>query len=253
MNEQNPFVCVIDDESSMRESLSNLLRSAGLKVQVFASAQEFLADWPQEPPSCLVLDIRLPGISGLDLQHELAGGDAQIPIIFMTGYGDIPMTVRAMKAGAIEFLTKPFHDGDLLSAVDQAIKRGDRMEQAKNRSAQKLLYPEGNRDGEINFPALVGNSSSLRNVLQQVETVAPSDSTVLILGETGTGKELIASAVHRRSRRRDKPMIRVNCTSIPRELFESEFFGHAKGAFTGAHHSQTYEEEFFTRRPQRSR
>jgi DNA-binding NtrC family response regulator len=195
----------------------------------------------------------LPGISGLDLQHELAGGDAQIPIIFMTGYGDIPMTVRAMKAGAIEFLTKPFHDGDLLSAVDQAIKRGDRMEQAKNRSAQKLLYPEGNRDGEINFPALVGNSSSLRNVLQQVETVAPSDSTVLILGETGTGKELIASAVHRRSRRRDKPMIRVNCTSIPRELFESEFFGHAKGAFTGAHHSQTYEEEFFTRRPQRSR
>jgi DNA-binding NtrC family response regulator len=176
----------------------------------------------------------LPGISGLDLQHELAGGDAQIPIIFMTGYGDIPMTVRAMKAGAIEFLTKPFHDGDLLSAVDQAIKRGDRMEQAKNRSAQKLLYPEGNRDGEINFPALVGNSSSLRNVLQQVETVAPSDSTVLILGETGTGKELIASAVHRRSRRRDKPMIRVNCTSIPRELFESEFFGHAKGAFTGA-------------------
>src|ERR1700684_3504545 len=141
MNEDNPFVCVIDDETSIRESLSNLLRSAGLKVQAFASAQEFLTNWPREAPKCLVLDIQLPGISGLDLQQELAGGDAQIPIIFMTGYADIPMTVRAMKAGAIEFLTKPFHDGDLLSAVDQAIKRGDRMEQAKNRSAQKLLYP----------------------------------------------------------------------------------------------------------------
>jgi DNA-binding NtrC family response regulator len=234
MKEDNPFVCVIDDESSIRESLCNLLRSAGLKVQAFASAQEFLTNWPREVPGCLVLDIQLPGISGLDLQQKLAGGDAQIPIIFMTGYGDIPMTVRAMKAGAIEFLTKPFRDGDLLSAVDQAIKRGDQITQLKNTPTQKLPYPEDERGGKISFPELVGKSAALHHVLQQVETVAPSDSTVLILGETGTGKELIASAVHRRSRRRNKPLIRVNCTSIPRELFESEFFGHAKGAFTGA-------------------
>jgi DNA-binding NtrC family response regulator len=234
MNEENLFICVIDDESSIRESLSNLLRSAGLKVQVFASAQEFLTTWPRIAPSCLVLDIQLPGISGLDLQQELADGDAQIPIIFMTGYGDIPTTVRAMKAGAIEFLTKPFRDEDLLSAVDQAIKRSDQIEQLKKTPRQKLAYPENERGGEIGFPDLVGKSAALRHVLQQVETVAPSDSTVLILGETGTGKELIANAVHLRSRRRDKPLIRVNCTSIPRELFESEFFGHSKGAFTGA-------------------
>jgi DNA-binding NtrC family response regulator len=234
MNEENLSVCVIDDESSIRESLSNLLRSAGLKVQVFASAQEFLTNRPRKAPSCLVLDIQLPGISGLDLQQELAAGDCQIPIIFMTGYGDIPMTVRAMKAGAIEFLTKPFRDEDLLSAVDQAIKRGDQIEQLKKTPRQKLAYPENERGGEIIFPELVGTSAALRHVLQQVETVAPSDSTVLILGETGTGKELIANAVHLRSRRRDKPLIRVNCTSIPRELFESEFFGHSKGAFTGA-------------------
>src|SRR3984885_2265765 len=239
MNEDNPFVCVIDDESSIRESLSNLLRSAGLKVQVFASGQEFLTNWPREAPKCLVLDIQLPGISGLDLQQELAGGDAQIPIIFMTGYADIPMTVRAMKAGAIEFLTKPFRDGDLLSAVDQAIKRGEQTGQSKNMPSQTPPYLEDERCGEIIFPALVGNSAALRNLLQQVETVAPSDSTVLILGETGTGKELIASAVHQRSRRRDKPLIRVNCTSIPRELFESEFFGHSKGAFTGAIRDRT--------------
>src|ERR1700742_2284874 len=130
MNEENLFICVIDDESSIRESLSNLLRSAGLKVRVFASAQEFLTTWPRITPSCLVLDIQLPGISGLDLQQELADGDAQIPIIFMTGYGDIPTTVRAMKAGAIEFLTKPFRDEDLLSAIQQALV-GDRKALAR--------------------------------------------------------------------------------------------------------------------------
>src|ERR1700756_4906322 len=124
MNENDSLVCVIDDESSVRESLSNLLRSMGLKVRAFASAQEFLTSWPREAPSCLVLDVQLPGISGLDLQQELANGDAQIPIIFLTAYGDIPMTVRAIKAGAIEFLTKPFRDEDLLNAVNQAIKNG---------------------------------------------------------------------------------------------------------------------------------
>jgi DNA-binding NtrC family response regulator len=234
MSENNPLVCVIDDEPSIRESLSNLLRSAGLKVQAFTSAQEFLASWPREAPSCLVLDVQLPGISGLDLQQELGNGDAQIPIIFMTGYGDIPMSVRAMKAGAVEFLTKPFRDEDLLSAVDQAIKRGHQIEQLKIQPTQKQPYPEVEPRSEISFPEIVGKSAALRQVLQQVEMVAPSDSTVLILGETGTGKELIARAVHERSRRRDKPLVRVNCTSIPKELFESEFFGHAKGAFTGA-------------------
>jgi DNA-binding NtrC family response regulator len=234
MNENNSLVCVIDDESSIRESLSNLLRSAGLKVRAFASAQEFLTSWPLEALSCLVLDVQLPGISGLDLQQELASGDAQIPIIFITGYGDIPMSVRAMKAGAIEFLTKPFRDEDLLRAVDQAIERGRQIEQFNNKPTLKKPYPEDELRGEISFSEIVGKSAGLRHVLQQVDTVAPIDSTVLILGETGTGKELIARAVHQRSRRRNKPLVRVNCTAIPKELFESEFFGHARGAFTGA-------------------
>jgi DNA-binding NtrC family response regulator len=234
MNENDPLVCVIDDEPSIRESLSSLLRSAGLKVQAFSSAQEFLASAPLEALSCLVLDVKLPGISGLDLQQELASGDAQIPIIFITGYGDIPTSVRAMKAGAIEFLTKPFRDEDLLSAIDQAIKRGRQIEQLKIQPIQKKPYPEDEVRNEISFSEIVGKSAALRQVLQQVDTVAPIDSTVLILGETGTGKELIARAVHQRSRRRNKPLVRVNCTAIPKELFESEFFGHARGAFTGA-------------------
>src|SRR5262244_4629254 len=107
MHEDNSFVFVVDDDRSMRESLRNLLRSTGLNVQTFASAHEFLTTQRPDAPSCLVLDVRLPGLSGLDLQQELAKGNAPIPIIFITGYGDIPMTVRAMKAGAIEFLTKP--------------------------------------------------------------------------------------------------------------------------------------------------
>jgi len=234
MNEDNAFVCVIDDESSMRKSLSNLLRSAGLNVQAFASAQEFLTNEPRGAPSCLVLDIQLPGISGLDLQQELAGGDAQIPIIFITGYADIPMTVRAMKAGAFEFLTKPFRDEDLLGAIDQAIKRRRRIEQLEIQPTQKQPSLEDEFRSEISFSDIVGKSTALRQVLEQVETVAPTDSTVLILGETGTGKELIARAVHQGSRRKHKPLVQVNCSSIPKELFESEFFGHAKGAFTGA-------------------
>ena len=145
MNENSPLVCVIDDEYLMRESLSRLLRSAGLKVQAFSSAQEFLANGLREALSCLVLDVQLPGISGLDLQRELCHSDSQIPIIFMTGYGDIPMSVRAMKAGAFEFLTKPCRDEDLLRAISQAIERGRQMELSKNPRIEGLSYPERQR------------------------------------------------------------------------------------------------------------
>src|SRR5215471_7422428 len=234
MNENDPLVCVIDDEPLIRESLHRLLRSAGLKVQTFGSAQEFLTNRPSAPPSCLVLDVQMPGIGGLELQRELSGGESRVPIIFMTGYGDIPMSVRAMKAGAFEFLTKPCRDEDLLRAIGQAIERGRQMEQSKNARIDGLSYPGRQRQGKVRFWEIVGSSAALRQVLGEIELVAPSDATVLVLGETGTGKELIARAVHERSCRRDKPLVRVNCTSIPKELFESEFFGHAKGAFTGA-------------------
>lgn len=234
MNGNEPLVCIIDDELSVRESLSDLLESMGLKAQAFASADEFLTTSSSEAPSCLVLDIQLPGISGLDLQQQLRNGDTQIPIVFMTGYGDIPTSVRAMKAGAIEFLTKPFHDQDLLTAVNQAIERGRAIGHLKDTSAEDELHPEDARRDQPWFSEIVGESAALRQVLKEIELVAPSDATVLILGETGTGKELIAQGVHQRSRRRDRPLVRVNCTSIPKELFESEFFGHSKGAFTGA-------------------
>ena len=121
--EQQPVVLVIDDDESLREALAGLFRSVGLQVKAFASAPEFLQSKLPEAPSCLVLDVRLPGQSGLDFQSELAKANIRIPIIFMTGHGDIPMTVRAMKAGAVEFLTKPFREQDMLDAVQLGLGR----------------------------------------------------------------------------------------------------------------------------------
>jgi FixJ family two-component response regulator len=123
MSETDAMVFVVDDDAPMRESLKNLIRSVGLRVELFASAQEFLRSKRPDLPSCLVLDVRLPGLSGLDLQRRTGDAGIEIPIVFITGHGDIPMSVRAMKAGAVEFLTKPFRDQDLLDAIQQALER----------------------------------------------------------------------------------------------------------------------------------
>src|SRR5215203_2151155 len=131
------LVFVIDDDEAVRDSLKSLLRSVGLNVEAFGSAAEFLAIKPPNVPSCLVLDVRLPGVSGLDFQDELAKADIQVPIIFITGHGDIPMTVKAMKAGAVEFLPKPFRDQDLLDAVRVGLDR-DRAKRESDRSTSKL-------------------------------------------------------------------------------------------------------------------
>src|ERR1700722_19683698 len=210
-------IYVLDDDVSVREAVGRLIRSAGLSVKTFATAQEILAGLQSERPNCLVLDMQLPDFNGLELQQELVTRDLHIPIIFLTGYGDIPMSVRAIKAGALDFLTKPFKDEYLLEAIQNAISRD---------------YE--NWTGVEAFGGIIGQSRACRRIISQIEIVAPTDASVLIMGETGTGKELIAREIHQCSRRREKPLVEVNCTSIPKELFESEFFGHAKGAFTGA-------------------
>jgi FixJ family two-component response regulator len=127
MIEDQPTVFVIDDDVSVRDAIQGMARSVGLRAETFASTQEFLRTWPRDGPSCLVLDVRLSGMSGLDFQHELSKETIRIPIIFLTGYGDIPMTVQAMKAGAVEFLTKPFRDQALLDAIQQALDRDRTM------------------------------------------------------------------------------------------------------------------------------
>jgi FixJ family two-component response regulator len=144
VNPEEPIVFAVDDDPSMREALARLFRSIGMRAQIFASAQDFLKFKRPDAPACLVLDVRLPGLSGLDLQRELTAADCAIPIIFITGHGDIPMSVEAMKAGAVEFLTKPFRDQALLDAIHHAIQRDSadrkrRNEIAEHRARYNLL------------------------------------------------------------------------------------------------------------------
>jgi DNA-binding NtrC family response regulator len=214
-------VYVVDDDLSVRESVGSLIRSAGWSVEAFGSARQFLDSHWANRPSCVVLDLDLPGMSGLDLQRKL---DARFSIIFLTGRGDIPTSVRAMKAGAQEFLTKPPPEDELLEAIGRALGR------TLPGNAQPL-QGDSLPDGSV---GMIGKSRALRGVLDLVEAVAPTEATVLILGETGTGKERVARAVHDRSPRREKPFVSVNCAAIPQSLIASELFGHEKGAFTGA-------------------
>jgi two-component system, NtrC family, response regulator HydG len=232
MADAGTLVYVVDDDASAREGVAGLLRSAGLTPQTFASAEEFLAA-PPKTPSCLILDVTLPGVSGLDLQQELAQSNLQIPIIFVTGHGDIPMTVRALKAGAANFLTKPFDDEDLLNSIQQCLKVAvlERRAQTLERSLKSARTELHHRYG---FEQILGRSPSLREALTRAAQVAPTEATVLVTGESGTGKELIARGVHYASPRADRPFVAVNCAALPDTLLESELFGHERGAFTGA-------------------
>lgn len=151
MPEPDPIVWVVDDDVSLREALGSLIRSAGLRVETFASAQEFLARSQVDTPNCLVLDVQLPALSGLDLQKRMAEVNLEIPIVFITGHGNIPMSVRAMKAGAVEFLTKPLADRDLLEAIQQAISRDRvaRQQKAKMRQLQDRYQSLTPREREV--------------------------------------------------------------------------------------------------------
>src|SRR5882762_3576508 len=206
-------VCVVDDDASVREAVGSLLRSVGMTVDTFGSAREFLASARRDAPSCLVLDVELPGLSGLELQRELLKEHAQIPIVFLTGHGDIPMSVRAIQAGALDFLTKPVDADQLLEAIARGI--------AQDR-------------GAVRSAGVIGTSPPWRAVIGQAAKVAPAETTVLLTGESGTGKEVVAHLIHRGSRRAEGPFVALNCAALPEALLESELFGYEKGAFTGA-------------------
>src|SRR3981189_2232904 len=172
-----PRVFVIDDDAAMRAAIQGLLKSAGLRSETFGAAEDFLRSKRPDGPSCLVLDVSLPGISGLDFQHQLADAGIQIPIIFITGHGDIPMTVRAMKSGAVEFLTKPFHDQDLLDAIYEALDRDRATRQQQSKFAELLKRYEALTAREREVMGLVVSGMLNKQVASELGT---SEITVKI-------------------------------------------------------------------------
>jgi len=219
-------ILVVDDEPDIRESLFELLAGEGYRVDLAANASEGLKQAEAREYDLILLDVLLPDRSGMEVLRELRRRDRDTPIALITAYGSIPLAVEAVKAGASDFFQKPWDNDKLLIEIERMIsKRRLERENTQLKRALKQRYA---------FPNIVGKSERMLRVLDLVAQVAPSRSTVLITGETGTGKELIAKAIHANSPRADQVFIAVNSGSLPPELLESTLFGHVKGSFTGA-------------------
>lgn len=219
-------VAVVDDEPTIRISTQRLLQEEGYDTFAASTAADLLDQFDRMRFSVVLLDVKLPDMDGLDLLVKIKEASPDTEVIVMTGYGTVESAVDAMNAGAFHYLTKPFKIEDVLNLVERAVER--RSLKAENVELKRQLE---RKYGIENF---IGTSEPMQQVFRLIERVADTDSTVLITGESGTGKELVARALHLNSRRRNTPMITVNCAAIPEDLLESELFGHVKGAFTGA-------------------
>jgi DNA-binding NtrC family response regulator len=219
-------ILVVDDESEIREGLELLLAGEGYGVSSAETGESGLGKLEERPYDLLLLDVSLPDRNGIDLLREIRTRDPHLPIVLITAYGSIDMARAAFKSGALDYITKPWSNDELLAQVAQAVEsRKLREENVQLKKAFKQRF---------NFPNIIGKSEKIQSLLDLVAQVAPSRSTVLISGESGTGKELIAKAIHSASTRADKAFVPVNTGSIPVDLLESQLFGHVKGAFTSA-------------------
>jgi two-component system nitrogen regulation response regulator GlnG len=217
---------VVDDEEGVRWALTKALQRAGHRVLLAADGDAGLAAAMDAGVELVLLDLRLPGRDGLAVLKELLARRPDLPVIMLTAHGTLPVAVEAMKAGAYDYIGKPFDTDELLLVVAKALE-------ARALAAEVSRLRAGD-DAAVELGGIVGSGPAMQQIFKAVGKVAGTELTVLLRGESGTGKELIARAIHENSRRRGKPFVPVNCAAIPRELLESELFGHERGAFTGA-------------------
>jgi two-component system C4-dicarboxylate transport response regulator DctD len=224
------IVVVVDDDASARHAISQMLRLRGFEVQAFASAEEALGWRGMAEAACVVTDVKMPGIGGEELLARLRRHPDAPPVIMVTGHGDVAMAVRCLKAGAFDFVEKPFDDDVLVAYVGKAAEQS-RLSREAGELRRRLSALEPCEDGCY---GMVGRSRPMQEVYAQIAQAARSDAPVLVTGETGTGKELVARAIHSQSARSQGPFVPVNAGALPETMLESELFGHARGAFTGA-------------------
>lgn len=225
---------VVDDEPLMAESLAEYLRTQHYEVQTARSGQEALEMLSRQqhasdarPFAAAIVDIAMPGMTGLQLLEHVTREYPQTAVIMLTGYGTIESAVQAVRSGATDYLTKPVIDAELTLSLERALRQ--------HAMATENVTLKQRLDERFGLESIVGKDARMGRIYQLIDAVAPTKTTVLMMGESGTGKSLIAKAIHQRSPRRDKPFVELACGSIPETLLESELFGHVRGAFTGAH------------------
>lgn len=218
-------ILIVDDDPQLRESFERLLREEGYEVRSASSGEAALESVAQAVPDLIVMDVRLPGMSGMETFQAVREVAPKLPVIIMTAYGTTDTAIEATKLGAFDYVLKPFDIPELLGLIQQALEAGEFM-----RSRVEMDVPPETTSTE----ALIGRSQAMQEVYKAIGRVAPTDATVLIRGESGAGKELVARAIYHHSLRSERPFTVINCVAIPETLLESELFGYEKGAFTGA-------------------
>src|SRR5438105_5446162 len=219
-----PTILVIEDEEKFRRVIGLHLSSTGYEVRASSTAEEGLKHAAES--DMVLSDLKLPGMSGLELLEKLHAQDAELPVVVMSAFGTVEIAVEAMKRGAVDFLPKPFSLDHLSVVVDKALEVSKLRDE--NRELREAL---GER---YKFENIIGSSPAMQEIFATIMRVAPTRATVLLAGESGVGKDMIARAIHQHSPRAGRPFVKINCTSIPENLMESELFGYEKGAFTGA-------------------